>query len=156
MLIHQIKIVDLEKSDVDWEKSKPEDGKFVFNGPKVYYNRAAFRNTENMPPHVVKWCTTMGDGWEIKRWQDMWGYDFVVAGRDPYYPELVDVDSEGHYIKGDAVLMLIPTASYVEKRKHDMERANRSADVEKQKFQNMVSEHGASVDEEMLGDIFGE
>jgi len=147
-------IVDLRRSEWDKQKSDPSSGKFVFTGKKVYVRNEDYLKKGIRHKYRLEWVQydPQGGLTMLKTYQYQLGADFVVAGKDPYWPEGLEPDAEGHYRFMDTVLMKIPLDRWTEKRKREIDRANREADNVRRAFKRRVSEadRRAVIDEEDL------
>jgi len=152
MLLSDIKIVDLRRSEVDEVKSNPKKGKYVFKaGKKVYVE---YRNPAFRPPHYIKW--NRNTDYDIESWKINWNYSFVTA-KDPYWPEGLKPNQEGRYVfKTDMVLMKCPMADHVKKAIREMEKSELASAAIRKEFREKAKRMGVEAfDEKMNQRIFG-
>jgi hypothetical protein len=154
------KIVDLTKSVVDvgdsgikekdWKaikKALDEGGaKFV---KKVYYE---YKIPLSQCPYHFGWSAVEPSGMTINKWKTQMGYSFVTEN-DPYYPEGLTKNEEGHYQMGDSVLMRCPVLTYIQRKMESMKRADDQLRSTKEKFATTMKQAGAGLtaaDEELI------
>ena len=114
--------VDLIRSDWDKNKSRPEEGFYVFR-EKVYLKSTDYDDSDLRPKHVCIWnrYDKVNNFREFTEWQRDLNADAVTV-EDPYWPEGIAPNSEGHYVHMDSILMKVPTERWIKKRRDDMAR----------------------------------
>lgn len=112
----EVRKIDLEKSEIDTDRSKPEQGIYFFRGDPVVITTDSYKRPETCPDYVYQFCTTSFEGRTLKKWIYQLHYDFVQHGEDLIFPEGCELDAEGHWIFGDAVLMKIPLEVYMRRK----------------------------------------
>lgn len=122
MYLGEIKIVDLTRTPWDREKSDPSRGEYVFlTDEKAYVDGAAYHTKATRPPWFFRWIRyEPRDNYkDVRDYQVKWQYSYVTPD-DPYWPEGLSPDSQGHYVYGDVVLMKCPLV--VELRRRELAR----------------------------------
>lgn len=116
MLLHEIKIIDLRNSEWDKRSSNPKSGKYSFL-EKTYVDYKG--GTGVRPEHHFQWVPK--DKRSQMAYRHM-GYTPVECEIDPYWPEYIDPDAEGHYVfADDVILMKCPLLKFL-LRKEDEEK----------------------------------
>lgn len=136
--LRDIDIIDMERSVIDEERSEPENGLYFFK-EKVVISDKSYRDAGTCPPDVLKWGTMTEDGRQIRKWRLTYHFDFVVHKEDPYYPEGAELDAEGHWIYGDAVLMKCPLELYMQRKQKDMKRAEDAKKAKGRQFRSAIA-----------------
>lgn len=148
--LQDVKIVDLNRSELDKEKSDINKNKYVFK-KKVYVKHPDdYLKAETRHPYFFHWGRQTADGREIESWRIKWNYDFLTK-EDPYWPEGVPRNAEEHYQWGDAVLMKIPIRDFIAKRKREMKKANIAPVAKMREFKDSLPKEAR--DDSLLDDI---
>lgn len=148
--INEIKIVDLNRSELDKKNSDIDKNIYKFK-KKVYVKHPEdYLKAETMHPYFFHWGRMTPDGRAIETWRNNWNYDFLTK-EDSYWPEGVRRNEEGHYQWGDAVLMKIPIRDYIAKRKRELRKADQAPVVAMRKFKASLPKEAQ--DDELLKDI---
>jgi len=148
-------IVDLKKSGVDKEKSNPAKGEYVFKNPKVYYKKS------DRPDYVIKWCVMQNSDNNnpmiplTEAWKYQYGFDFVKSSEFDYAVESIRPNGDGYFRVGDAVLMKIPTAVYVEKVIDERKAHDAQLRQQKTSWHAQLKKDGAVIKDDMVSDILG-
>lgn len=136
--LKDVKIIDMERSVIDEERSEPENGLYFFK-EKVEITDKSYKDASLCPPDVLKWGTMTPDGRQIRKWRLVFHYDFVVHKEDPYYAEGAELDSEGHWIFGDAILMKCPLDIHMQRKLGDMKKAEDNLKAKGRQFRTAVA-----------------
>ena len=154
--IHNVKNIDLNRSEWDEKKSDPSKGMYELKH-KVYVRDGDYLQQDTRPPWVFMWnrYEPRTNYKEVRDWQIKYQATFVTL-EDPYWPEGVPPDAEGKYVYGDAVLMKIPLEVWMNKRIADSERSERAGKSLKRKFEQTAKAEGAGISEDAIARIFGE
>lgn len=139
--LKDIHIVDLNRSEIDEEKSDKKKNRFVFK-KRVYVTDAAYKDAQTRPPYKFEWAALDkighsdpdGDSSGVQTYFGM-GYDFVTKD-DPYYPEGANRNSEGHYVFKDAILMKCDFGAWLRRRARDIDRSNKAPKKTRDAFVN--------------------
>jgi hypothetical protein len=110
------KIISLEASDWDKEKSDPKKGSYIFN-KKVFVDKNLYKSAHR-PKYKFGW--NRNHPYDIADWQNKWAGCSFATAKDGYVVDKLAPDAEGHYVYKDAVLMKIPVGEYVEKRREEI------------------------------------
>jgi hypothetical protein len=92
MTLADVKIVDLKLSDVDWDNSDPDKGKYIFR-KKVYYERATDSTGRKTFPKFV----TDDEQGNIQDWKYSYGAQFVTSEDRDFWPEPLEPDTEHQF-----------------------------------------------------------
>lgn len=154
------RFVDLKRSGVDKENSSPKDGKYVFNGKKVYLKWSDYKDSSTRLNYVYKWVAydERDDFKNFNTWK--WDLDAEpVLAVDPtteIWPEMVGKpNAEGYYRYMDMILMRVPLLKWLEKRDADSKRFDKAREQMDKKFRAEAKAEGAEVTEVELKDIRG-
>ena len=161
-MLRDIKIVDLKRSELDKEQSKPKDGKFVFKpGGKKYVDKAS-KIADNV---WFSWCQyTPRDGYQmLNEWRVMYGYEPVVCGVDPYWPDGAVKNAESYWQYGDLVFVRVPLDREMERRAMDIKIAGadkKRGEAGKDKLRALARginavEPGAGIDPDEMEHLLG-
>ena len=139
---HTIKIVDLKQSKVDWDKSNPEKGEYVFKDKVIIDYRS---DKAALPDHKVQWGRNAPN--DLSHWIYTLNYTPVNVSEKHYWPEGFTPDAEGHYVNGDGILMQCPALLYAERRKKELEKSRTAPRKTIQKFKDETKRAGISVED---------
>jgi len=149
--LRDIDIIDMNRSIVDEERSEPENGLYFFK-EKVSITDKSYKDAATCPDDVLKWGVMTEDGRQIRKWRLVYNFDFVVHKEDPYYPEGAELDGEGHWIFGDAILMKCPLELHMQRKQKDLKTAEDSKKAAGRQFRSAVAKdvRDAAMSEEEL------
>lgn len=139
------RFIDLNKSELDEEKSNPKNGEYVFK-KKVYYNKV-----ENpFPGGVIKWGRKTDNLQSAGIFQKLqrYGYYKIRIDEHKILPEpfsKLNIDENGDIVYVDALLCAVPYYDYIKKRKREIEAADQSLVVSRKNFDKVLAEHGAQL-----------
>lgn len=122
MLLNDIKIVDLKRSDWDKDASRPKLGRYTFR-TKVYLKKTDYNDAATRPAHVLKWVeyTDENNYERFLQYQKDYQAEAVTVD-DPYWPEPLRTNGEGNYTFKDCILMKIPLLLWLEKKYKDKKK----------------------------------
>lgn len=146
MPIRTPRFIDKTRSDIVWEKSIPDDGVYVFrNDGKVYLKGSDYDDTAGRPEHVCLWqrYDKVNDYAEMREWQRTLDAECITVD-DPYWPEGISPNLEGHYVRGDSIAMKIKTNRWIQKRVEDVNRFDKNREKLEAGFANTVSALGSA------------
>ena len=140
-------IVDLNRTEWAKEHSDPARGIYQFTGDKVYVKRSDYSDAAARPAHVLKWIGFEDEeaSASFRRYRQMYGAEPVTVD-DPYFPELAEIDSSGHYRYMDTILVKIPLVTWLKKAVSDKEKAKRGHEVIDAGFKAQTKADGADID----------
>lgn len=139
--IAEVIFIDMERSEVDTDRSKPEKGMYFFKGDPFVITPDSYKRAETCPDYVYKWCTISFEGRTLKKWIYQ-GWEFVQHGEDRIFPQGADLDGEGHWSFGDGVLMKMPLERYMNRKAKEL----RSADEAKKSVRRKLDADIAASD----------
>ena len=142
--LSDIRFVDLKRSKVDWKKSDPEKGKYVFIDKPVYVDYKS--DGAPLPDHKVEWVEH--SPMNVSKWQYKFGYSVVKWDEKLYWPEGFVPNVEGRYQYADVILMACPAQVYVDRKKAETEVGMRAADNAQKQFKQDAARDGVEVYEE--------
>ena len=139
--LKDIHIVDLKRSVIDEGKSDRKKNRFFFK-KRVYVADADYKDAQTRPAYKFEWAALDNmsrsdpaeDSAGVQTYFGM-GYDFVTKD-DPYYPEGAILDSEGHYVFKDAILMRCDFGAWLKRRARDIDRSNKAPKRTRDAFVN--------------------
>ncbi|MGY5874066.1 MAG: hypothetical protein RTV72_17590 [Candidatus Thorarchaeota archaeon] len=145
-------IVDLKRSEWDREKSKPENGEYVFTN-KIYYKNKDFREG-HIHPFKIKWCKYSEQDYPrpfatLHKWKLQFKAEVLTLG-DDYWPESFVPDAEGKYVEGDLICVKIPIEEHVKTRQEAVRRSEMQAMGVKKQFSDDRKREGADIPEEWM------
>lgn len=142
MYLSEIKIVDLKHSVVDKENSDPKKGIYAFKR-KEYID---YKTKARRPIWFFKWVRyNPNDGLkDVRDYQIKWKYSYVTPD-DPFWPEGLSPDVEGHYRYGDVVLMKCPLIEHLRKRELEVDRSKAASMSMRKGFEAQMSAAGAGL-----------
>jgi len=140
-------MIDLKKSELDEELSKPEAYKYVFK-KKVYFDKT------NHPPYVLKWARktdnlkSAGILTKLVRY----GYFPIEPNEHGILPDpfsLANIDENGHIVYIDGLLCGIEYEKYIAKRKREIGTSDAAAKAKLTQFEEQVRDAGGAIDDEI-------
>ena len=147
MFLSDIRIIDLNHSEWDKKTSKPEKGQYEFT-KKIYTNQKMADTTRGLDfSYKFKWNTNNEKA--IRDWRIKYGFELVTV-KDPSFPEGAELDAEGKWIFGDAVLMKIPLRKYAEKQMRAEAKSNRAVAQRYKEFQATLGEKKVQICDEFI------
>lgn len=143
MFLHEIRIIDLKRSKWDEKASKPERGQYTWTD-KQYIG---YKDKGIRPDKYFTWVRyNPQDGLkDVRDYQIKWGYSFVEYPVDPYYPEGLSPDVEGHYRYGDVVLMKCNLMDELLKRQREQKMSRDASMSRFQSFKDQSKAEGVSL-----------
>jgi len=150
------RMVDLRRSEVDWDRSSRKDGRYVFT-KKVYLRFDDYKDSATRPEFVYRWVAY--DKSDDFRNMNQWAMEYnaeVVQATDPtaeVWPETVVPTAEGHYRYMDLILMRIPLLRWLEKLEADRGRYDKARLALDKKFRAEAASEGAEVTDVDLSKI---
>jgi hypothetical protein len=154
--LQEIQVVDLNNSSWDKEKSDPSKGEYEFTKKEyIDYNTKSRR-----PAWFFTWVrNNPSDGFkDIRDYQVKWKFSYVTPD-DPYWPEGMSPDVQGHYTYGDVVLMKCPLVEELLRRKLAKDMSDGQAMSGVKGFQAKAENAGAglsSKDQDYIDNMAGE
>jgi len=144
MVLHDIKIIDVKRSEFDKEKSDPAKGKFVWK-KKVFIS---YKSPETRPHFKFSW--NRNHEWAIADWQNKWPGCSFVEPQDNYVPIGLTPNADNHYTFKDVVLMKIPIEEYVNQRKAEIMESEKRPGIIKGMLRDEYRNLGVSVSDSEL------
>ncbi|MCK9597891.1 MAG: hypothetical protein M0R06_02550 [Sphaerochaeta sp.] len=152
MNLADIKIVDLKTSVVDEKLSKPKDGNYEFKSKKYI----DYKGRSGRPDYWFTWIRhEPSNNFREEREARYNSYTYVVQGVDPYWPEPLVPDAEGHYVYGDVVLMKRPLLTELDARIKNAELSRGMAKAKVNAFNNALIGENAELSDKMIKSILG-
>ena len=143
MLLHEIKIIDLNRSEWNKKTAKPDEGLYDFT-KKEYVNND---RKESRTDWRFEWVpfSKQTNYREYYSYKVKYGADFVRVG-DPYVPEGVPPDEEGKYIfMNDVVLLKYPLLTWLRKQDAASKKSMRLSKDKVSGFEDMMRAQGAAL-----------
>lgn len=137
--IAEIPFIDMERSEIDEERSKPEKGIYFFKGEPTVITSDSYKRAETCPDFVYKWGRHTLDGRSLNKWIYQYGWDFVTHGEDKIFPQGAQLDAEGHWIFGDGVLMKIPLEKLMQRKAREQKISENQQKAVRSKFRQDVA-----------------
>lgn len=135
----EVKIFETEEELKKLEKKEKldrEKGRYEFK-TKVYTDKRMEDSTGGLDfGYRFKW--NRDDERAIRDWRVKFGFELVTM-KDPYLPEGAELDSEGKWVFGDAVLMKITLRKYAEKQMRSIELSERASQDKLKEFKAILS-----------------
>ena len=153
-----VKIVDLEHSEIDEERSNPEKGEYFFLGEPVCVSDKSYKDASTCPPFVFKWVSPeIGGGRRIKTFRHNLHFDFVVHGEDPYYPQGADLDADGHWTYSDMVLLKCPLEIHMQRKAKQVKQQLEARKAIRRQFRQNVRQEAkdAAMTDEEIAEAIG-
>lgn len=133
----------VEKLNNEAEKVREQYGKnrklgnYTFK-KKVY---VSWNDPATRPQHYVKW--NRNTPYDVEGWRTKWNYSEVTIN-DPYWPEGVKPNQEGHYVyRTDMILMKCPLKDYVMKRAKEIEKSEFAVAAKRREYEELVKLKGS-------------
>jgi len=136
LYLSDIKIVDLNRSEIDEEKSDRKKGKFKFK-KKVYFKQSDYLDGAVRPQHIIKHVGYEGENAvsSFMTYQRLWQAELLTTD-DPYWPEPLPADANGHYPFQDGIFVKIPIEVWVEKHHEDIKRYDEGHKLVDRRFES--------------------
>lgn len=126
---------ELKKLD-EKEKADREKGQYKFK-KKVYTDKEMEDSTGGLDfGYRFKWNRNTDR--DISDWRVKYGFELVTT-KDPYVVEGAELDSEGKWVFGDAVLMKITLRKYVEKQLRAIQKSERASRDKVEEFKAILA-----------------
>jgi hypothetical protein len=127
--------VDLQRSEVKWNKSKPEEGIYDIS-EMAYVN---YSRDQSRPDHWLTWVRYYPEDRKFDEFKYLksCGYQPVKWEDELYWPENVVPDESGYYVIGDVVLMQRPILAHV---KEELEKEALSSKGGKERLAEIEAE----------------
>ena len=150
------RMVDLRRSEINWDLSSREDGKYQFI-KKVYLRFDDYKDSSTRPNYVYRWVAydDKDDFRNFNHWKMELDAEVVNASdaTNEVWPETLTPTSEGHYRYMDLILMRIPLLRWLQKLEADSKRFDKAREGLDRKFRAEAHAEGAEVTEVDLKDI---
>ena len=150
MHLSDIKIVDLRHSVIDKDRSDPKKGKYVFV-KKAYITYT--KDDAIRPPWKFGW--NIQQEYAYQDWKNKWPGTEFVTGKDEYWPEGAILGSDGLWHFKDAVLMKIPLLTYIQQRRKEIEKSEKTPSRILDAFKQETKSYGMDVSDEQLAQSLG-
>jgi len=160
-----VKLVDLRNSELDLPEDKKsaekvkalmyETGEFKFKpGKKMYVN---FYDEGRRPPYWFTWCrySETNNYRDLYEWKQQWGYSPVNRDNDPFWPEPVPPNPDGHYVVGDVILVKVPLVNHLKRVLEERAISNLGARAKLKQFNATMRQSGASLPPDMIEQMMG-
>ncbi|MFA5715898.1 MAG: hypothetical protein WC998_09165 [Candidatus Paceibacterota bacterium] len=149
-------IIDLRRSKWDKEHSKEKEGFFVFDpvpDSKVYLKRTDYSDASIRPDYVMFFISEEEDDPRsgMMYWSSKYQATPIIAGVDPFWPEGMKPNSEGHYVYIDSILVKVPLMIWLDKVKEDRGKYDKAADNLHKSFRAEADGAGAGMTDKELG-----
>jgi hypothetical protein len=150
MKLGDIKIVDLKNSIVDEKLSKPKECDFVFKLKRY----VSYKGTSGRPDVWFRWIRhEKNTDYREEREARVEGYSYVQHGVDPYWPESVPPDGEGHFVYGDVVLMKRPLIKELDARLENARLSKGMAQAKINAFKSQLREENAGIPQGLIDEM---
>ena len=140
-------LVDLRRSDVNWEMSDPKKGKYTFrDGKKVYLRFDDYKDSATRPSWKYQWVAydDKDDFRNFNNWKMKFNAEPVMAGRTAeIWPEPLTPTVEGHYRYMDLILMRVPLDLWIDKLEDDRKLYDKAREGLDKKFRSEAKAEGA-------------
>jgi len=154
MKLQDVKIIDLRASVLDREKSDPECGRYVFK-EKRYVD---YKGKSTRPNYKFLWCRwePKNNYREFNEWNVRWGDTLLTNAVDPYIPEGIPKDAEGHFRYGDVILVKRPLINELKRLEENEKISKRGAGAKMQGFQNEMKLQGVDISDDQFAELTGQ
>ena len=144
MYLSQVKIIDLNRSEWNKKTSKPDEGVYDFT-KKAFVNNDKKESRTDWHFEWVRWHAN-NNYREFYEYKTRCGADFVKPGVDPFIPDGVPPDGDGHYLfMNDVVLIKYPLLTWLRKQKESSEMSMRVGKDRLKSFEAGVASQGAGL-----------
>lgn len=135
-----------------YEKERYQEAFWKFK-EKVYVN---FREPGARPPFWFSWCRY--DNRDNYRHLSEWRYQFgyvPVKRDDPYWPENVPLNQNGHYQVGDLCLVKCRLIDHLKRRFEEIELAKKAGRAKIDEFEAAVATQGEQIEAGLIQELIG-
>jgi hypothetical protein len=139
-------LVDINHSAVA-EGSDPSKGIYEFTDKKY----VSYQDAEVRPNWRFEWCRYLASNNfaeyndAVRKWQAS-----KVVVEDGFWPEGLAPQSDGTYQTGDVVLIKIPLAVYIKRRKHEIGMSENATKAKLAQYKSETEAAGLSLDEKLI------
>lgn len=152
MKLGNVKVVDLKNSVVDEKLSDAKNGNYVFKTKKYidYMGRA------DRPAWWFRWIRhEPSNGLREEREAKIEGYSYVQHGVDPYWPESIPPDADGHFVYGDVVLMKRPLVKELDARIENLRLSRGAAQAKINAFKTQLGAEHGDIPQRLIDELIG-
>lgn len=144
--------VDLGRSEVDWDKSKPKEGMYEFES-KHYVN---YQQQQSRPDHWLTWVRYYPDRPEFDEFKYLksTGYSPVQVDDKLYWPEGLISDENGYYTIGDLILMQYPLLRYVMEQMEIEAITSKGGKAKLEEIESQIAKDGGALPPEVANQFF--
>ena len=152
MTIRKHQWVDLQRSDIDWDKSKPEEGFYEFE--EKHY--VSFQRQQSRPDHWLTWVRYYPDRREFDEFHYLrsTGYLPVKVGDELYWPEGLMPDENGYYTVGDLILVQYPLLRYVTEQIEMEAITSKGGKAKLEEIESQIAAKGGRLPDEVANQFF--
>lgn len=144
-------LVDLRRSEYDKDRSKPEDGQYVWK-KKVYLRHDDYKDDQTRPEWVYRWVAFDEDEdfRNFNHWKQSYFAEVVDYKTAEVYPEPLVPTAEGHYRWMDMILMKVPLVAHMERVEADRKRFDKARQGLQKKFNSDAAREEAAEEDIVL------
>ncbi len=144
MYLQQVKFIDVNRSEWNKETSKPNEGIYDFT-KKAFVNNDKKESRTDWHFEWVPWNKNTNYR-EFSEYKTRYGADFVKAGVDPFIPDGVPPDGDGHYLfMNDVVLIKYPLLTWLRKQDEASKMSMRVGRDRLKSFNENMAAQGAGL-----------
>jgi len=144
MLLSDHPLVDLQRSDVDWDAKESEEAIYKIKS-KSYVD---YRTKQSRPDHWLTWVRYYPErpAFDEFNYLKRSGYQPVSVDDKLYWPEGLAPDENGYYVIGDLILMQRPLLQYVREQLKQEALTNKGGQAQLDKIESDIEAEGGSVE----------
>jgi len=143
---------DIKKISELYERERYRDGIFKFKD-KVY---VSYKEPGARPPYWFSWCRydNRDNYRHLSEWRYQFGY-MPVSKDDPYWPENVPLNQNGHYQIGDLCLVKCNLIDHLKRRWEEIELSKNAAQAKIDEFEAAVGAQGDQIEQNLIQELIG-
>ena len=143
---------EIKRIEELYEKERYEEGFWKFKEKVlISYHEPGAR-----PPHWFEWCRY--DNRDNYRHLSEWRYQFghvPVTRDDPFWPENVPLNENGHYVIGDLCLVRCRLIDHLKRRWEETESAKKAGQGKIDEFEAAVKTQGDQIEQSLIQELIG-
>jgi len=135
-----------------YEKERYTEGYWNFK-EKAY---VSYTDPGARPPYWFSWCRY--DNRDNYRHLSEWRYQFgyvPVTRDDPYWPENVPLNQNGHYQIGDLCLVKCKLIDHLKRRFEEIQLSKTAATDKIEEFESAVAAQGDKIEQNLIQELIG-
>lgn len=135
-----------------YERERHQEGFYKFK-EMVY---VSYKEPGARPDVWFSWCRydNRDNYRHLSEWRYQFGY-MPVSKEDPYWPENVPLNQNGHYQVGDLCLVKCKLIDHLKRRFEEVEMSKNAAQAKIDEFEATVGAQGDAIEQQLIQELIG-